>query len=246
MKIFRRIQAIVIILLCASCAVAQNPGMAGLKTALARFKAFQTYGFESEMNAVFPDGSKDRMKMVLYMDKPGKRVYYSNDGQTMLVTEKWAFQADHKNHKASVFNVAKYNEKYKAYLPEVQQLFSEDLTSLYIDSFLLKQGRLKTSKRVANLSTYELDFPANNAIKELVIVVDEATGMPETIRMKTFQPAPEGRYNKSKGGTTVETICRNYRKTIPDSAFDPMKYFQVRAGKAYLLQYKNYKLTSIL
>lgn len=233
-------------LVCAAQAVAQNPGMAELKTALARFKAFQTYGFESEMNAVFPDGSKDRMKMVLYMDKPGKRVYYSNDGQTMLVTEKWAFQADHKSRKASVFNVAKYNEKYKTYLPEVQQLFSEDLTSLYIDSFLLKQGKLKASKRAAHLSTYELSFPANNAIKELVIVVNETTGLPETIRMRSFQPSPEGRYNKSKGGTTIETVCRNYRKTVPESVFDPMKYFQVKAGKAYLLQYKNYQLTSIL
>ena len=246
MKITARYSLLIALIVFAATATAQQPGMADLKAVFNRFKSYATYSFDAEMHAVFPNGKKEEMHTAVYMDKPGKRLCYTTSEQVLILTRQWAYQADHKAKCVSIFDVEKYDQKYKKYLPGLEEVFASDITSLYIDSVLLKSAKLKSSLRKAGKSTYNLSFPEGMVIKEMTIVVNDASGLPESITLRSFHPRSDGSWNKSAGGTTYEVTCRNYTNTVPDKVFDTARYFLIKGGKASLVQYKNYKLLATL
>ena len=223
---------------------AQDATMADLRVAVAQMKALKTYSYETTTNATFPNGKKDQMVTTVYMDGLGKRLCYKTNVQVLLLTNQWAYKADHRSKNVSVFNVVKYNDKYKKALPELETVFKSSLAATFMDSVVLRSGKLVSARRKGDVMTYTLHFPKDFSIEEIVIAYDNARKLPESVRIKTFQAGDlEGRREK---GMYMETISKGYTATVPEAVFNVQQYFKEQGGKVALTQFKNYKVSSIL
>jgi len=222
----------------------QDASMAEFRNIMNRLKSLKTYSYETETKAVFPDGKRQTKVNTLYMDAPNKRLCYYNNYLLVLLTPKWAFKADHVKKNASVFDVVKYNDRYKEALPEVETIFKSNLTSMFVDSVVLGAGTLLSAKKNGNRTTFTIGFPNGSPLKKMVMVYDYSSQLPESITMSAWYAT--GRSGGKATGVAMETTSRNYTLSVPEAVFDTRKYFSIRQGKAVLAQYKNYKLTSIL
>lgn len=223
---------------------AQDATMADFRAVVAQMKALKTYSYETTTNAVFPNGKKDRMVTTVYMDGPGKRLCYKTNVQVLLLTNQWAYKADHRSKNVSVFNVVKYNDRYKKALPELDAVFKSSLAATFMDSVVLRSGKLVSAKKKGDMTTYTLHFPRDFGIEEIVIAYDNARKLPESVRIKTFQAGDlEGTRER---GMHMETISRGYTTNVPEAVFNVQQYFKIQGGKVVLTQFKNYKVSSIL
>lgn len=242
----RMIKMLLLFVCCALSATgyAQQGTMADLMRVTAKLRALKTYSYQTETNARFPNGKTDRMKTEVYMDGPQKRLCYKTNLQVLLLTPKWAFKADHRNKTASVFDVVKYNAKFKNALPELEEVFKSNLAANYLDSLVMKKAKLTSAKRTGTVMTYKLGFPDGFYIREMIIAYDEQKELPEEIRIVSSYDK-NGKASEEKG-TSYETVCKGYSKTVPEKVFDMGQYFRIMGNKAQLQQYKNYKLSAIL
>lgn len=221
-----------------------NPGMNDLRIVVNRLKALRTYSYQTENSIVFPNGQKDKSITYVFMDADHKRLCYKNNTQVLLLTEKWAFKADHRTKQASVFNVVKYNDRYKKALPELDQVFKNNLAATFMDSIVLKSGKIVSAVRKGNLTTYKIGFPAEFYVDEIAIVYDESKQLPESVTTSCFYSA-DASGSRGKGTKTI-SISSNYKAVVSEHDLDPGQYFRVNGAKIQLNQYKNYKVSSIL
>lgn len=236
--------AYILLLLGSNQVFAQDATMADLRSIADKLKTLNSYSYETVTDAVFPNGKKDQMTTKVYMDKAGKRLSYKTDYEIVLLTNKWAYQANHKQKTVGVFDVARYNAKNKKYLPELEAVFKNNITTTFIDSVILHSGKLTSAKRSGDLITFTIKFPADLSLEEMVIVYNTSKQLPQSITTKAFFSA-DGSGSKTKG-THVETVSKNYNTSIPESVFDAGQYFKVQGGKVILSQYKTYKVSSVL
>lgn len=233
-----------VLLLTGFGARSQEPGMAELRTAVGELKALKTYRYETETTAVFPGGKKDRMTTKVYMDAPGKRLGYQTDYELLVLTPQWVFKADHKRKIASVLNVPKYDRQHKKELGEIEKLFKSNLTATFLDSVVLRNGKLASAKKSGDLMTFVLRFPDDFSIEEVVMVYNSATRLPESVKIRTFYPGDLS--GSPEKGTVIETFSTGYSVTVPAKVFDTGQYFRIQNGKPVLLRYKDYKVTTNL
>lgn len=245
-KTGQRLILLILLLLCSQYTVmfAQDAGMADLKAVVNRLKSLKNYQYQTENNAVFPNGQKDHNTTYVYMDGDHKRLCYRNNLQVLLLTDKWAYRADHRTQRVSVFNVVKYNDRYKKAMPELDAVFKNNIAATFMDSILVRYGTLKSAKRKGNLVTFTIGFPKELAVETMIIVYDNSRQLPESITIRTFYPGDDSG-NRSRG-TTYETISKGYSLSVTDRDFDTGRYFRVNGSKVTLTQFKNYKVSSIL
>lgn len=227
-------------------AYAQNdkPDQSDLLAALARLKSLSVYQYETETKALFPNGQKDEIHAQLYVDRPREQICYRTNKQLLVMNKKWIYKADFSNEMVNIFSNTQY-EKYKAYLPDRDELFSGKLLWGFIDSAILKRARLLDSERKGDLLTFKLEFPDDFYIQSFVLEYDESKGLPRLIKIRAlYSEGSSWDGNTSK--TIYETTSKNYQLKVPDSVFDTDRLFKVTGGKIHLLQYKNYKVSSIL
>jgi outer membrane lipoprotein-sorting protein len=221
-----------------------TPSMADLRSIAGKVKALNSYSYETVTNAVFANGKKDQMTTTVYMDRARKRLSYKTNTEVVLLTEKWAYQANHKKKTVGVFDVARYNEKNKKNLQQLDAVFKSNIAATFMDSIVLHSGKLVSAKRSGDLVTFTLKFPAGLTLQEMIITYNTAKQLPQQITTRSFFAADESGNNTK--GTRVETMSRNYSASVPESTFDPGQYFRVQGGKVILSQFKNYKVSSIL
>lgn len=219
-----------------------NPTMADLKNISAKVKALDSYSYETITDAVFPNGKKDQMITTVYMDRSHKRLSYKTNTEVVLLTGKWAYQANHRNKTVGVFDVVRYKNKNKN--QTLDAVFKNNIAATFMDSVVLHSGKLVSAKRSGDLVTFKLTFPAGLTLEEMVIVYNTAKALPQQITTRSFFAADDS--GNSTHGTRIETISKNYTATVPESVFDPGQYFRVQSGKVLLSQFKNYKVTSQL
>jgi outer membrane lipoprotein-sorting protein len=224
-----------------ACAQGGNPSMADLRSIAAKVKALDSYSYETVTSAVFPNGKKDQMTTTVYMDRTHKRLSYKTNTEVVLLTDKWAYQANHKHKTVGVFDVVRYKAKNK--LQSLDAVFKNNITATFMDSVVLHSGKLVSSKRNGDLLTFTLKFPDGLTLEEMVIVYNTAKALPQQIITRSFFAADDSGLGK---GSRIETISKNYTTTVPESIFDPGQYFRVQGGKVLLSQFKNYKVTSQL
>lgn len=220
-------------------AFAQQGAMKDLRIVFDRMKAMKVYSFENHTDAVLPNGKKDAAVTKVYMDKVKQCLFYTNRGETLLLNPHWVYKANHIAKTAQVFDLVAYNKKNKKAFPVIQALFEYDMVSGFLDSVVMKHGKLLSAKKDGALSTYQIGFGANASIRQITIVYNEARQLPESIYIKTV--VGEG----SRKAESV-TLCNNYKVIIPATVFDEHTYFSVTRGKVALTQYKNYKVYSLL
>lgn len=226
-------------LLLSLSAFAQQGSIKDLKPIFDRLKAMKSYSFENHTDAVFPNGQKDAIVTKVFMDKTKQCLFYTNKGETLLLNRKWVYKANHVQHTAQVFDIAAYNKQNKKALPALQSLFQYDMMTGFLDSLVLKHGKLVSAKKEGTLTTYQIGFVARTSIKQMTIVYNDASGLPESIYIRTIS----GEGNKKMQS---EILCNNYKAVVPDAVFDEHAFFSTAKGKVLLNQYKNYKVYALL
>jgi outer membrane lipoprotein-sorting protein len=220
---------------------AQQHSVTELKPVFEKLKGLKAYSFENHTKASYSNGQKQEATTKVYMDKGNKCLSYVNEGESVLLNKTWAYKASHINKTAQVFKLDAYNKRNKGVLPELQSLFKYDLSAAFVDSVLLTHGKMLSSDKKGTKVTCTLAVVGLPYIKQVIIVYDDGTLLPESIYMRTESP-PDGSGRK----TVTETVCDNYKTTVPASVFDEHQFFAIVKGKPVLTQYKNYKVYSVL
>ena len=217
----------------------QKASMKELKPVFDHLKSLKAYSFENHTNAVFANGKSDALVTKVYMDKQNQCLFYSNKGETLLLNHKWIYKASHNTKIVQVFDVNAYNKRNKKVQSDIRSLFQYDISSSLIDSVIMKYGTLLSSEKKGPLTTYKIGFPSEAGVKNVTVVYNENTQLPESIYIKMLKE--EGRQKLQ-----TEVLCNNYKATIPSSIFDEHNYFSIIQQKVALTQYKNYKVYSLL
>jgi outer membrane lipoprotein-sorting protein len=222
-------------------ASAQNGSIAEVKPVFEKMKAIKSYSYESLTTAVFPNGQKDQQHTKVYMDRLNKKLSYKTEQQLVMLNQYWLFRADHENKTASVFDVSKYDKKNKDVLPQIESVFQYDMASVFMDSVLSRYGKLLSTTKKNSLVTYKIGFKEEGAaLKEMTIVYNSVTQLPESIYFRIENEIQSGRKVR------MDILCNNYSVIVPQSVFDEKQYFNIVKGKPVLVQFKNYKLYSVL
>jgi hypothetical protein len=220
-------------------ALAQQSSIKDLRAVFDRLKTVKTYSFENHTDAVFANGQKDAAVTKVFMDKAKQCLFYTNKGETFLLTPHWVYKASHIKKTAQVFDLAAYNKRTKKAFPVLQTIFQYDMVSGFVDSVVMKHGKLLSVKKEGALTTYQIGFAPEAAIKQLTIVYNESAGLPESVYIRTV-------VGDGKRKMQSEILCNNYKSTIPAAIFDEHNYFSVQQGKVALTQYKDYKVYPLL
>ncbi|WP_157977299.1 hypothetical protein [Taibaiella helva] len=223
---------------------AQDATMSDLRAVVNQLKTLTSYSYQSVTNATFPNGQKDRSETHVYMDGAGKRLCYTTEKQVLLLTSQWAYRADHRQKTVSVFDVVRYKDKYRQAMPELEAVFKANLAAVFMDSVLVRHGKLVSAKKKGSQTTFVIGFPSGYSVEEMVIVYDHSRRLPESIRTRTFYPG-DATNNRAKG-TTIETVSSHYTAGVPETVFDTKQYFSIQKGKVILSRYPQYKIASVL
>jgi hypothetical protein len=218
---------------------AQQGSMNDLRTVFNKLKAIKTYSFENHTDAVFPNGQKDAVVTKVFMDKTKQSLFYTNKGETLLLNPHWVYKANHIAKTTQVFDLAAYNKRNKKAFPALQTLFQYDMMSQFVDSVVMKYGKLLSAKKDGVLTTYRIGFTASASIKQVTIVYNEVSQLPESIYVRTT-------IGEGSRARQTEILCNNYKAIVAPAVFDERTYFSVSKNKVVLTQYKNYKVYSLL
>jgi hypothetical protein len=103
----------------------------------------------------------------------------------------------------------------------------------------MKYGKLLSAKKDGVLTTYRIGFTASASIKQVTIVYNEVSQLPESIYVRTT-------IGEGSRARQTEILCNNYKAIVAPAVFDERTYFSVSKNKVVLTQYKNYKVYSLL
>ena len=210
---------------------------------ISSLKEINSEGYDFIMDAAFPNGEKDRIKGDVYSDRQREFLYNNTDAYTMVCTAKWMYYADHRKKTISIVNLGKGVDK-KERKSVTTDLLKYGLASTFLDSIVLKKGKLKTMKREGDELSMELKFPANSTVQTFRLRYDEKKKMPITYDMDLCYPI--SRQNGVVKTITVKVTCTNFKKIEDVSSINEANFFAVSKGKIELKKFKDYKLLTKL
>lgn len=238
---------ILLLLACLSLVIssgAQSLTMTDFRQVVDQIKKMSRYSYVTDIDAVFPDGKKESRKNTVYMDAEKKLLFLKNKDEQTIMNNQWFYKVNHIRKYVSLFDVARYRERYKGDMGDLSAIFKNSATATFLDSVLVQQGKVKSAKRIGDLSSYDFTFPEGAYLQSVQIIFNHATRLPMTITTRAFYAEPYG--EDDKAGTMIIMRSHSYTSTFSDEIFNVQSLFTVSGGKAQLLQYKNYKLSSIL
>jgi hypothetical protein len=220
---------------------AQKNNINDLRPIIEKIKTIKVYSYTTTTKAIFPNGKKEQLIAQTYMDRVNKKYAYKSTDQIVIVNKDWVFKVDHKNKSVGVYNIPAYYKKHKEPLAQINTIFEKDMTAFFMDSLVSKYGTLLSTAIKEQLTTYEIGFSPEAALKKMLLVYNTAKQLPESIFFKLESVLD------SKGSKAItETTCNNYSTTVNNSVFEVSPYFSIVKGKVLLNQYKNYKVYSEL
>jgi len=236
-----------LLLLCLLCtgsmpAYAQEKEL--LRQVVAQIKSLSTYTYEAHVDVVFPDGKTDRMINTLYMDGPGRQLSYRNKTQVVVLNKKWFYRADHASRTVSVFDVKAYGRRRDP--KELSNVFNANSTLAYFLDSVLVRAEVAEVKHRGNEVIFHFTFPESSYVKAFSLGYDQSTKLPTEISMELFYVQHTDPKTRKQTGYRYTVTCKQYSRSIPPKTFDTDPYFMVSGNKVILLQYKNYKVSSIL
>lgn len=237
----RRITILIITLLFLSNLLfAQKLTLGDFKEVSAKIRSMKRYGYTTTMTGIFPNGQKDELVTTTFMDLEKKNYAYKNKIEQVILNSTWFYRANHSGKSVSVFDVNKYKARYKGEQGNLAAIFNSSLSADFLDSLVVKEGKLKVAKKEGSVSIFEFEFAPQASLKSLIIKFDHSKGMLQSIFMHTVGEYGAGRRSEYK------ILCSGYSSTFSDAEFDTKNLFSVSGSKANLLKYKNYKVSSIL
>lgn len=220
-----------------------NTSSYDVKKIMQEMKSSRNMSYKYSMTAEYPNGEKDHVDGTAYMGNDNKLMYNDNDAMTTIYDGNWYYRADHREKTIALLNVSKYlTDSYRKALEK--DMFENNALGIYLDSVIVKYGKVKKMTRTGDTMFLELRFPANMYITDIDIVFNEKTKMMVRYVTRTFQPWKGREYGSGKGTSQVIS-CQDFRKA-ESGAYSIERFFKVSENKVILRKYNKYTLTSKL
>jgi hypothetical protein len=206
-------------------------------------KASRNMSYKYSMTAEYPNGEKDHVDGTAYMGNDNKLLFNNNDAMTTIYNGSWYYRADHREKTIAVLNVSKHLSKsYKEALEK--DMFENNALGIYLDSVIVKYGKVKKMTKAGDTVYLELRFPDNMYVTGIDVVFNEKEKMMIRYVTRTYQPWKGNEYGRNKGTSQVIS-CSDFKKA-ESGAYGMDGFFKVKGNKVVLKRYNKYTLTSKL
>lgn len=217
-----------------------------LKEITRQIKTMKTYGYDYEINAIFPNGQTDRLTGETFTDGANMMLFNKSNAHTILLSPNWLYRADHRNKSITVVNLSRHFN-HKDQQEWYDGMFNSNISSGFLDSIVVKHGVLKAYRERNDTVSIEVVFSVPIPLKKIELTFDYKNKIPVAVKIHSFYPQDESTTDQpGKIGTSHTVSCTNYRKDIRMFPADFIKYFAVKGEKIELSQYRNYKLHTLL
>lgn len=196
---------------------------------------------EYTMDAKFPNGNKDHMAGICYLDTDDKLLYNSSNMFTVMYTGRWFYKADHKNKTVAVIDLRKEKNKKMKGIREKAVFKNADLDGFF-DTVLIKTATIRQMKYEGSIYHISVDFPVSSMVKTLDIVYDTLNKLPVSTATLIWQPLQMT--ESGMKSVVVDIDCRNFKKMTEKNHYNVDSFFSYENHKIALKKYNNYKLTS--
>ena len=222
---------------------AQNRAV--LSQVFGEIKALKEYGYQYEVKAMFPDGSKDSYKGKVAISAAQKSFLSQSKTTTVLLTSEWFYRNESATKRVSVFSLTAYYARRKN-APKLETIFTGSIANNYLDSVLLKSGKIGQFSQAGDFVKAVLTFPASGYLRKAVIEYNRKTHLPVSVVITAFYPDRSAGATANTSGITKEITCDGYTSSVPANTFSTAPYFAYTGGKVVLKQSRDYKLSTIL
>lgn len=219
--------------------LSQNLSLADFKSVSSKIRSLKRYSYVAKITGQFPNGQKDVMTTTTYMDANKSSMAYKNEIEQVIVNQHWFYKVNHPEKYVSIFDIKKYQQKYPGPKGDISSLFNSTMSADFLDSAVIKVGKLTTAKRVGNISIFEFTFSKEVPLQTFILKFDNSTGLPQSIAMRTVNQDEYGRPME------ISVYCDSYSNSFPESVFETNNLFNLNKGKVNLLKFKQYKVSTI-
>lgn len=205
-------------------------------------KNIENLSYSYRMNVKFPNGDKDKLKGIVYLNRKD-RIYY-NDCETFttLYSPQWLYSADHKNRTIEIVDLAKETDKKLKNIRE-KEIFQNGALTTFLDSVLLKKGKIKQYGFVGSVYSLVIDLPKYLNVRRMSISFDTSKSLLVSCGMFLSNP-----FDYSSSGTrdvNVSIECDSFRRVTDNRMYATEQYFIRTKNKTELKKYNNYKLIQL-
>lgn len=222
-----------------------NPDVNKLKLILKDIKTLENYGYDYLIHMQYPGGKSDKITGEMFARNRDKFMYNSSTIHTMLLTPDWFYRANHIDKTVTILDVQDHlSTEMKERMNDV---FNGFITGYFIDSVVLKHGRLRQYSENKDTVSLQLTLALNSPIKSIDLKYDFRNRIPVLIKVRSFYPTGDRSSAAPEEGITQTVYCTHYHKDKKEDAkIHPNSYFTIEGKKVQLKQYTNYKLISYL
>jgi len=203
-------------------------------------KTMNNVRYQYQLRAQFPDETTDQVEGEVYLANDRKFFYNSNDAFTLIYSDSWYYNADHRKKKVEIYNLNKHlTKEYRSSIEK--EIFGKDMLNLYLDSVILKYAHVKELKKNGDTVNLQIEFTDKMPLKSCRVVYNETDKDLISYSIRTFQPWKGKEYGKNKG-TTKEITCYNFKKAEEGKKYATANFFSVEKGTVVLRKYRKYDL----
>src|SRR5690606_10563790 len=150
-------------------------------------KELKVYGYDYTIRITYPNGQKDQLSGKSYVDGANKIYYNTNQAQTILLTPEWYYRAEHRDKKLTIIDLKKHytDENKQAYRAD---LFNNNMLSYYLDSVIIKYGRIQKYEERGDTATIHLTFRTNTPVQKMEVSYDMKRDIPFSVKTYCFYP----------------------------------------------------------
>jgi hypothetical protein len=211
-----------------------------LKQLIEDVKQLKNLSYDYKMDVEFPNGDKDHLQGMTYLNTDDKFYYNDCPAFTMIYSDKWFYKADHKNKTLTVIDLEKEENK-KVKSGREKEIFKNGALNTFLDSFLMKRAIVKNFKQEGDTYDIQLGFKGSTNVKMLRVVYNNVNGLLISCEMLISEPW-------QKTANTIRSMqlkvkYDNFKKVVDKSMFSEAVFFSCDHRKLELKKYDNYKLT---
>jgi hypothetical protein len=193
----------------------------------------------------FPNGEKDQLKGKILLDNDNSFLLNDCDAFTLIYGSHWFYRADHRKKTLQITSLEKDrgrgNGKKQKKATE-KDIFQNGAVTNFLDSVLLKKGKIKDIKKEGELTQLTVSFPSSENVRSIIIAYSDTGNMPLRYELEVFQPwraTPKG-----VEGVEAKIICTNFSSINEKTENIIGNFFIYKKGRIELKKYKAYKLLS--
>lgn len=216
---------------CAQTVRGSNDTLAKVLEVCHAAKKMSAYGYSYSVKNIYPDTRQELATGTAYIDLSRKMISEKGDYSTTVMNDKWYYKAEHGHRSVTVIYLG--SPAKKKHVEGLAKVL--DASRFYLDdSIVLKYCKVISYVREKDIVTLKMKMLKVDYLDTYEIIYDLAKNIPISVSTRSVYPG--------YGGNTVQEVkCVAFKPKLPPDIFSVVPFFDIKAGKVQLKQYKNYK-----